>query len=369
VQFGSEQLYLLELFHGPTLAFKDFAMQVVGRLLERFSEGEAPLTIIGATSGDTGSAAIQALAGRRNVRLFMLHPKDRISEVQRRQMTTVNASNVYNIAIEGTFDDAQAIVKQLFAHEALRGLRLGAVNTINWARIAAQTVYYFHAALKLGAPEAPVAFSVPTGNFGNVYSGYVARRMGLPIEHLIVATNANDICHRAISRGDYSVREVIPTESPAMDIQVSSNFERLLFELLNRDPLVLASAMMEFSKSGRLEVSAAIGSTRQWLTSFSISAAEASRLIDEVYRSRGILLDPHSAIGLAAARRSLRPGDLPMISLATAHPAKFPEAVKGASGIEPLKLPQIAAMQELPERFLTLPACVDEIANVIAGSN
>jgi threonine synthase len=367
-QLGDGELHLLELFHGPTLAFKDYALQVLGRLLERFSEGEAPLMIIGATSGDTGSAAIHALAGRRNVRLFMLHPKDRISEVQRRQMTTVDVPNIYNIAIEGTFDNAQAIVKQLFGHRALRGLRLGAVNSINWARIAAQSVYYFFAALKLGGPQRPVAFSDPTGNFGNVYSGYAARRMGLPIERLIVATNANDICHRAISRGDYSVREVVSTQAPAMDIQVSSNFERLLSELLDRNHAGLGRAMTEFAASGRLDVSAATGSARPWLSSFAVAEAEASQLIGEMHGSQGVLLDPHSAIGLVAAKRAAGLGGVPIISLATAHSAKFPEAVMAATGLEPPVPPQIAGLQNQSEHFLTVPACADAVARLIVDA-
>ncbi|MET0138048.1 MAG: threonine synthase, partial [Sphingobium sp.] len=250
------QHWLLELFHGPTLAFKDVALQLLGLLFERFlSRRETHLTIVGATSGDTGSAAIDAVAGRAKVDIFMLHPTGRVSDVQRRQMTTVLAPNVHNIAIEGSFDDAQAMVKAMFAHQAFAGrFALSAVNSINWARLMAQIVYYFYAAVRLGAPARPVAFSVPTGNFGDVFAGYAAARMGLPIAKLIVATNVNDILHRALSAGDYSVGSVTPTAAPSMDIQVSSNFERLLFDLHGRDGKALAATMHGFEASRALAI-------------------------------------------------------------------------------------------------------------------
>ena len=251
-----ERHWLLELFHGPTLAFKDVALQLLGLLFEEFLARErGTLTIVGATSGDTGSAAIDAVAGRDKVEIFMLHPKGRVSDVQRRQMTTVRAPNVHNIAIDGSFDDAQAMVKRLFADEAMTAKhRLGAVNSINWARLMAQVVYYFYAAVRLGAPERPVAFSVPTGNFGDVFAGYVASKMGLPVAKLVVATNVNDILHRALSAGDYSVGTVQPTAAPSMDIQVSSNFERLLFDLHDRDGARLAQVMQGFEAAKKRDL-------------------------------------------------------------------------------------------------------------------
>jgi threonine synthase len=268
-----ERHWLLELFHGPTLAFKDVAMQLLGLLFERFlSQRDTHLTVIGATSGDTGSAAIDALAGREKVDVFMIHPDRRVSEVQRRQMTTVLAPNIHNIAIEGSFDDAQALVKAMFADQDFAGrFHLSAVNSINWARLMAQIVYYFYAAVRLGAPERAVAFSVPTGNFGDVFAGYVAQRMGLPIARLIVATNENDILHRALSEGDYSSGTVTPTAAPSMDIQVSSNFERLLFDLHQRDATSLSTAMTGFERDRRMSLPAALAKAPR-----SCSSARAS---------------------------------------------------------------------------------------------
>ncbi len=364
-----ERHWLLELFHGPTLAFKDVALQLLGLLFERFlSRRDAHVTVIGATSGDTGSAAIDALAGRAKVDIFMLHPKGRVSEVQRRQMTTVMAPNVHNIAIDGSFDDAQALVKAMFADRDFAGrFTLSAVNSINWARLMAQVVYYVYAAVRLGAPDRPVAFSVPTGNFGDVFAGYVAARMGLPVAKLVVATNVNDILHRALAGGDYSVGTVTPTAAPSMDIQVSSNFERLLFDLHGRDGQALAAAMAGFERDRRLV-----------LTNEQRSAAAAllaSARVDEDGMALAMrwaagnaaeVIDPHSAIGLAAARAADLPADIPVVTLATAHPAKFPDAVERATGIRPPLPARLAGLFDREERCASLPAELKAIEAYIA---
>lgn len=331
--------FVLELFHGPTLAFKDVALQLLGLLFEEFLARRADhLTIVGATSGDTGSAAIDAVAGRAKIDIFMLHPHGRVSEVQRRQMTSVLAPNVHNIAIDGSFDDAQAIVKRMF-NDADVTARFGiaAVNSINWARLMAQVVYYFAAALQLGAPHRKVAFAVPTGNFGDVFAGYVAAQMGLPIERLIVATNVNDILHRAIGTGDYSAASVTPTAAPSMDIQVSSNFERLLFDAVAREPGVIAQQMAEFDATRALRLTTAQRAhIARWFTS---ARADADAMVAAqrwAYAQCGQVLDPHTAIALHAARAAADlPGDVPVVTLATAHPAKFGAAVGAAIGIEP----------------------------------
>ena len=350
--------WLLELFHGPTLAFKDVALQLLGLLFERFlDEGEAPLTVIGATSGDTGSAAIDALAGRAGVEIFMLHPHERVSDVQRRQMTTVLAPNVHNIAVQGSFDDAQALVKAMFAAPDLAGLRLGAVNSINWARLAAQVVYYFYAAVRLGAPERPVAFSVPTGNFGDVFAGYVAARMGLPVARLIVATNVNDILHRALSAGDYSVGTVTPTAAPSMDIQVSSNFERLLFDLNERDGDRTAAQMAAFASTRRL----AIPTPPPIFASARIDADDMALAMRWAQESAGQVIDPHSAIGLAAARQIALDPQVPVVTLATAHPAKFRDAVERATGVRPGLPPRVGNLFDRAERYTILPATLPAI--------
>ena len=361
--------WLLELFHGPTLAFKDVALQLLGLLFERFlAPRDVHLTVIGATSGDTGSAAIDALAGRAKVDIFMLHPEGRVSEVQRRQMTTVLSPNVHNIAIDGSFDDAQALVKAMFAHQSFAGrYSLSAVNSINWARLAAQVVYYFYAAVRLGAPERPVAFSVPTGNFGDVFAGYVAARMGLPVARLIVATNVNDILHRALSSGDYSVGTVTATAAPSMDIQVSSNFERLLFDLHGRDGVALAATMQGFEKSRTLAIPPAMQAQAAELFSSARIDPDAMALAMRwASQEAGQVIDPHSAIGLAAARAADLPGDIPIVTLATAHPAKFREAVERATGIRPLLPPRIAGLFDREERYERLPADLEAIEGFIA---
>ncbi len=364
-----ERQWLMELFHGPTLAFKDVALQLLGLLFERFlSNRDAHLTVIGATSGDTGSAAIDALAGRAKVDIFMLHPKGRVSEVQRRQMTTVLAPNVHNIAIDGSFDDAQALVKAMFADRDFAGkFSLSAVNSINWARLMAQIVYYFYAAVRLGAPERPVAFSVPTGNFGDVFAGYVAAKMGLPVAKLIVATNVNDILHRALSSGDYSVGTVTPTAAPSMDIQVSSNFERLLFDLHGRDGAALSASMKGFESTKRFALTQGMqGEAAALLTSSRIDADRMQQAMRWAYDKAGEIIDPHSAIALAAAQDSTLDRDIPIVTLATAHPAKFGDAVERATGVRPALPARIGELFEREERYASLPAEIGAIEAYVA---
>lgn len=350
--------WLMELFHGPTLAFKDVALQLIGLLFERFLQGtDTNLTIVGATSGDTGSAAIDAVAGRQQVSIFMLHPQGRVSDVQRRQMTTVIADNVHNIAIDGSFDDAQAMVKRMFADTTVTSsITLSAVNSINWARLAAQVVYYFYTAVRLGAPHRPVAYSVPTGNFGDVFAGYVAQRMGLPIERLIVATNVNDILHRALSTGDYSAGTVVPTATPSMDIQVSSNFERLLFDLGGRDGPAMAAQMAGFESSKAMQLTNAQRQGAAALfTSARIDADSMAESLRWAWDAAGQLIDPHTAIGLAAARADDLDPAIPMVTLATAHPAKFQDAVERATGRRPALPARVGSLFEREERYTSLP--------------
>ena len=365
-----EQHWLLELFHGPTLAFKDVALQLLGLLFEEFlARRDERLTIVGATSGDTGSAAIDAVAGRDNVQIFMLHPKGRVSDVQRRQMTTVKAPNVHNIAVEGVgFDECQAMVKRMFGDPAMTGrFHIGAVNSINWARLMAQVVYYFAAALQLGAPHRKVAFSVPTGNFGDVFAGYVAAQMGLPVERLIVATNVNDILHRALSAGDYSAGTVTPTAAPSMDIQVSSNFERLLFDCGGRDGHALAEQMRGFeaSKAMRLTNAQQQGAAAL-LTSARADANEMAQALAWAYQACGEVIDPHTAIGLHAARAAGVPRKVPVVTLATAHPAKFRDAVERATGRRPSLPARVGDLFDREERYAELPGDYATIAAYVA---
>ena len=365
-----QQHWLLELFHGPTLAFKDVALQLLGLLFEEFlARGGDPLTIVGATSGDTGSAAIDAVAGRARIDIFMLHPQGRVSDVQRRQMTTVLAPNVHNIAMDGTFDDAQAMVKRMFNDPAMTSrFAIGAVNSINWARLMAQVVYYFAAALQLGAPQRKVAFAVPTGNFGDVFAGYVAAQMGLPVERLIVATNVNDILHRALSTGDYSAGKVTPTAAPSMDIQVSSNFERLLFDLGGRDGAATAAQMGTFEASKAMQLT---NRQREGAAKLFSSARadpdDMAQALRWAYEQTGELLDPHTAIGLHAARASGLYGDVPVVTLATAHPAKFRDAVERATGQRPSLPARIGDLFERAERMSELPGDYAAIADYIAA--
>lgn len=361
--------WLLELFHGPTLAFKDVALQMLGLLFEKFlSRRDTHLTIVGATSGDTGSAAIDAVAGRAQIDIFMLHPAGRVSEVQRRQMTTVLAPNVYNIAIEGSFDDAQALVKRMFndADFAAR-FDLSAVNSINWARLVAQIVYYIYVGVRLGAPHRPVAFSVPTGNFGDVFAGYVASRMGLPVERLIVATNVNDILHRALSEGDYSQGTVVPTATPSMDIQVSSNFERLLFDLGGRDGLALAEQMngFEASKAMRLTNTQRDGASSLF-SSARVDGDDMARAMRWAYEVSGEVIDPHTAVGLAAARAVSLDPSVPVVTLATAHPAKFRDAVERATGVRPSLPSRVGDLFGREERYETLPATFEAVTEYVS---
>src|SRR3990167_7588142 len=356
--------WLLELFHGPTLAFKDVALQLLGQLFEKFlSGGDTNITIVGATSGDTGSAAIEAVAGREHIQIFMLHPEGRVSDVQRSQMTTVLAPNVHNIAIDGSFDDAQAMVKRLLGDEEARGqVTLSAVNSINWARLMAQVVYYFYAAVRLGGPDRAVAFSVPTGNFGDVFAGYVAAQMGLPIARLVVATNVNDILHRALTSGDYSAGTVTPTATPSMDIQVSSNFERLLFDLAGRDGDAITGMMGEFDTNRAMTIPAdMLAGARDLFSSASIDGDAMALALRWAQEHGGQIIDPHSAVGLAAARALEIDADIPVVTLATAHPAKFREAVERATGVRPPLPARLGNLFDREERYTRLPGDYDAV--------
>ena len=352
--------WLLELFHGPTLAFKDVALQLVGRLFDHeLRRRNERITIVGATSGDTGSAAIEACRDRDAIDIFILHPHGRVSDVQRRQMTTVDAENVHNVAIEGTFDDCQDLVKAMFADEPFRDdVRLGAVNSINWARVMAQVVYYVVAAARLGSVTTPISVTVPTGNFGNVFAGWAARSMGLPIDRFVVASNSNDILARLFTTGVMDIREVVPTLSPSMDIQISSNLERLLFETHGRDGQRIADAMQQFRDTGSLELDQPHRDllAEQWSGVRVDDEAPGGvvETIAQVYETSGMLLDPHSAVGLAAARTQ-GASSSPMVCLATAHPAKFPDAVEKATGIRPELPTRVGDLFEREERYDILP--------------
>ncbi len=373
VQLDTE-LWSLELFHGPTLAFKDMAMQLLGQLFDHvLAEQNRRVTIVGATSGDTGSAAIEACAGKERVDIVILHPNGRTSEVQRRQMTTVLAPNVGNVALDGTFDDCQDMVKAMFADVPFRGeMQLSAVNSINWARIAAQVPYYVAAALALGAPDRPVSVAVPTGNFGNVLAAWVARKMGLPIERLIIGSNRNNILSRFLDANDMSMRPVEPSLSPSMDIQVSSNFERLLFELMDRDATKTRTAMLGFRTTGHLSVDASVWqSARSLLTGFTLDDEATLAEIRRLYAASGYLADPHTAIGIAAARAHALPG-VPVIAAATAHPAKFPDAMEQATGQRPPLPPRLADLYDRLEKYTCLPndiAAVQGFVRAVARRN
>ena len=355
VELG-DGLWLMELFHGPTLAFKDIALQLVGRLFdEELSRRGERVTIVGATSGDTGSAAIEAVRDRENIQIVILHPHGRVSEIQRRQMTTVDSANVHNVAIEGTFDDCQDLVKAMFADAEFRAeQQLSAVNSINWARVMAQTVYYVAAATRYGMDQ--VSFSVPTGNFGNVLAGHVARQMGLPVDRLIVASNRNDILTQFFSTGSMAISEVFPTISPSMDIQVSSNLERLLFELLDRDGIRTAELLENFRATGEMRIDTRISAEldRGW-SGMRVDEDETTAAIADLHRKTGMIIDPHTAVGLAAARRTRRAADGGIVVMATAHPAKFGDAVEAAIGARPPMPPALAELSDLPERCKRLP--------------
>ena len=351
VQLGSNH-FLLELFHGPTLAFKDFAMQLIGQMFQSAlaKRGER-VTIVGATSGDTGSAAIEAFRGQDAVDVFIMYPDGRVSDVQRRQMTTPSDSNIHALAVAGDFDDCQARLKDMFNDFDFRdGVRLAGVNSINWGRVLAQVVYYFSAATVLGAPHRSVSFTVPTGNFGDIFAGYIARKMGLPIKQLVIATNHNDILHRTLQTGAYSTKGVTPSISPSMDIQVSSNFERVLFDAYGRDGSAVCQAMDELKSGGEFKISqGAIDSLRESFVSGRASEAETSATIKDMLARTGEVLCPHSAVAVKVAEEHL--GAEPMITLATAHPAKFPAAVQEACGVHPALPARMSDLFDKPERF------------------
>ena len=350
--------WVLELHHGPTLAFKDVAMQLIGQMFEAVLKRRGQrVTIVGATSGDTGSAAIEAFRGLDAVDVFILYPHGRVSDVQRRQMTTPSEANVHALAVEGDFDDCQALVKAMFNDFGFRDqVGLAAVNSINWARVLAQVVYYFTSAVSLGAPHRPVSFSVPTGNFGDIFAGQIARRMGLPIDRLIIATNENDILHRTLETGVYQKQGVTPTIAPSMDIQVSSNFERLLFELYDDDGAAVAQSMDELSRTGRFALSqGALTRLREGFDSARSDKAATQAMIGRVVREGGPVLDPHTAIGVVAAREKRGDPAVPMIALGTAHAAKFPDAVEEACGVRPALPPRMADLFDRPERVTVVP--------------
>ncbi len=364
-----EQDWILELYHGPTLAFKDFAMQMLGSLFDDvLARRGRRLTIIAATSGDTGAAAIDALKDCKNVSIVVLHPEGRVTDVQRRMMTCVSHSNVTNIAVDGSFDECQGIVKELFAdQEFSTQVNLSSVNSINWARIAAQVVYYFTAAAKVGQGE-PVSFVVPTGNFGDIFAGYVAKHMGLPIAKLAVATNANDILHRVISTGEYAPSTVTPTLSPSMDIQVASNFERLLFDVMDRDAKALSHKMEQFKSTGAMVLNDQEKSRiAEEFISFSASEVQTLEEMERHYQATGNLIDPHTAVARVAARGLRETGALSgkVVTLSTAHPAKFPAAVNRAMDIHPGLPKQYADLFDLPEHMMKAKASADDIKALI----
>ncbi len=355
----SASSFLLELFHGPTLAFKDVAMQLLARLMDHAlaARGERT-TVVVATSGDTGGAAVEALRGRSRADLFVLFPSGRISDVQRRMMTTASDDNIHALAIDGTFDDCQAVLKGLFNHHAFRDrVRLSGVNSINWARIVAQTVYYFTAAVALGAPHRKVAFTVPTGNFGDIFAGYVAERMGLPVDRLVVATNVNDVLVRTLATGVSELREVTATSSPSMDIQVSSNFERLLFEAYGRDAGAVRGLMASLAQSRRFSVSSeALSAIRAQFGAGRADEQEVAACIRTVLRETGRCIDPHTAVGIAVAEKEVRDPSIPMIVLGTAHAAKFPDAVEAACGHRPGLPDWLSDLNTRPERVTAMAA-------------
>lgn len=364
--------WILELFQGPTLAFKDFALQFLGHLLDHLlKKRNQKVVVMGATSGDTGSAAIEGCRRCDNIDIFIMHPHNRVSNVQRRQMTTVIAANVHNIALEGNFDDCQNMVKASFGDQSFlpEGRQLVAVNSINWARIMAQIVYYFYAGLALGAPHRDVAFSVPTGNFGDIFAGYLAKKMGLPIDQLVIATNSNDILHRCISSNDHSKNQLQHTLSPSMDIMVSSNFERMLFDLYDRDGNAIRQLMDDFKSGSMTLAESALSRARELFTSYGVSDDVTIDVIRDVFERTEYLLDPHTAIGVEAARKTRRRQDIPMICLATAHPAKFPEAVRKAGQTEDPALPHhMQDLFEREEKFSVLPQDLASVQQFVASN-
>lgn len=371
VQLGKND-WVLELFHGPTLAFKDFALQMLGRLLDYVLERkQQKVVIMGATSGDTGSAAIEGCKRCKNIDIYILHPHQRVSDVQRKQMTTVLADNIHNIAVEGNFDDCQEMVKASFADQSFlpEGRQLVAVNSINWARIMAQIVYYFYAGIALGAPHRKVAFSVPTGNFGDIFAGYLAKQMGLPVDQLVIATNKNDILHRYMSNNKYEKHQLDHTLSPSMDIMISSNFERMMFDLVGRDGELMNQLMNDF-KTGPISLpDDAFAKARELFDSYAVDDELTIETIRDVFENTEYLLDPHSAIAVKAARECQRNKDVPMVSLATAHPAKFPEAVKKAGQQDDPALPHhMLDLFEREERCTVLANDLAKVQEFMQGS-
>ena len=369
VQTGHNE-WILELFQGPTLAFKDFALQFLGHLLDFIlAKRKQKVVVMGATSGDTGSAAIEGCRRCENIDIFILHPHKRVSDVQRRQMTTVLSDNVYNIALEGNFDDCQNMVKASFRDQSFLpdGRQLVAVNSINWARIMAQIVYYFYSALALGAPHKEVSFSVPTGNFGDIFAGYLAKKMGLPIDQLLIATNSNDILHRCISENDHSKQPLHHSLSPSMDIMVSSNFERLLFDLYGRDGAEIKRLMSEFESGSMILSESVLADARTLFSSCRLDDQETLDVIADVFQNCEYLLDPHTAIGVAAARAKRRDHKTPMVCLATAHPAKFPEAILKAGDIGEPELPHhMSDLFDREERYQVLKDDIKSVQQYIA---
>jgi len=367
-QIGNQE-FVLELFHGPTLAFKDFALQFLGRVFDYIlNKRKQDVVIVGATSGDTGSAAIEGCRHSKHVQIFIMHPHKRVSDVQRRQMTTVLADNVHNIALEGNFDDCQQIVKELFADQSfLNGKQLVAVNSINWCRIMAQIVYYFYASLQIGTPSKGIAFSVPTGNFGDIFAGYIAYKMGLPIKQLIIATNKNDILHRFLENNDYSRGTLSHSLSPSMDIQVSSNFERLLFDLYENDGAFIDNLMKNFKTSSLQIDQHRLEQARSIFSSQNVSDEDTQTTIKNIYKQTGELLDPHTAIGVYAAKVKRKYNEIPMVTLATAHPAKFSEAIEKA-GLEAAELPNnLANLHTSEEKYQVAPNDIEAIKKIILG--
>jgi threonine synthase len=365
-----DQLYFMELFHGPTLAFKDYALQMLGEFFQYFLEkGNRKCTIVGATSGDTGSAAIAGVRGLTSVELFMLHPEGRVSDVQRKQMTTVLDNNIHNLAVDGTFDDCQNMVKSLFNDlEFKETYSLSAVNSINWARIAAQVVYYFRAGLALGSPDKEISFSVPTGNFGNVLAGYVAKKMGLPIRKLIIGSNENDILTRFFETGIMEKRSVRATLSPSMDIGISSNFERYLFELLNHDSEQLGFLMDQFSSSGKFQVSnSLLNSAKQEFSAYRLSDEQITKDIQETYQLTGEVIDPHSIIGVSAAKQE-KENETPVVVLGTAHPSKFPDAIRNALGIDAPLPKQAGDLLNMEEKYSNIENDAEKLKQLISNS-
>ncbi|MBD9505997.1 threonine synthase [Ensifer sp. ENS10] len=359
--------FVMELFHGSTLAFKDVAMQLLARLMDYvLAERDERATIVGATSGDTGGAAIDAFAGRERTDIFILFPHGKVSPVQQRQMTTSQASNVHAIAVKGNFDDCQNLVKAMFNDGAFRDrVKLSGVNSINWARIMAQIVYYFTTSVALGGPDRKISFTVPTGNFGDIFAGYVAKRMGLPIDKLVIATNENDILARTLKTGRYEMRDVKATTAPSMDIQISSNFERLLFEVSDRDPGEVRAAMDGLKQSGSFTIrDKALKAIRKEFRAGRASEKEVDKTIAKTLEETGYLLDPHSAVGVFVAEKYEKPS-APMVTLATAHPAKFPDAVKSASGIDPALPTWLADLMNREERFDILDADLKSVETFI----